>query len=111
MTTIKDAPVVEQLIGTEKFPISDGSGKPVTATIQQIIDKCGIPLVEELDSDAPLGTLVRYKQDISFDKIETANKTTEEITKVVPYIKQQHGWESLITETSDFNNDFNFDFN
>lgn len=38
-------------------------------------------------------------------------KTTEEITKVVPYIKQQHGWESLITENSDFNNDFNFDFN
>ena len=38
-------------------------------------------------------------------------KTTEEITKVVPYIKQQHGWESLITENSDFNNDFNLDFN
>ena len=256
MTTIKDAPVVEQLIGTEKFPISDGSGKPVTATIQQIIDKCGIPLVEELDPDASLGTLVRYKQDISFDKVETVNKTcsirdliyrvldpqddqnyivkgdiitkmnflipnienipskfkqiddcsagfvicsdtewfsiiveyyqdsfiiymsnknadaliinnnqinqegieylenffnnskvyysgifphpddlisieecfdfldyfitvdtvkeiktTEEITRVVPYIKQQHGWESLMTENSDFNNDFNLDFN
>ena len=75
MTTIKDAPIVEQLIGTEKFPISDGSGKPVTATIQQIIDKCGIPLVEELDSDAPLGTLVRYKQKINVDKVETINKT------------------------------------
>ena len=35
MTTIKDAPVVEQLIGTEKFPISDGSG----ATINQILEK------------------------------------------------------------------------
>lgn len=250
MTTIKDAPVVEQLIGTEKFPISDGSGKPVTATIQQIIDKCsGIPLVEELDPDAPLGTLVRYKQTVVITKEETITKTgsirdlnqnlewdfnsgvntegldtisdinfkipsnlpeggftcgfilysnsvqlgiqiesqnsqcvvsafnltandhifildsetginddninllksqlsseiyylgtgypdqplteeqfdlidqfftftlketiktTEEITKVVPYIKQQHGWESLITENSDFNNDFNLDFN
>lgn len=39
MTTIKDAPVVEQLIGTEKFPISDGSGEPVTATINQILEK------------------------------------------------------------------------
>jgi hypothetical protein len=38
-------------------------------------------------------------------------KTTEEITKVIPYIKQWHDWESLITENSDFNNDFNLDFN
>ena len=43
--------------------------------------------------------------------LEETIKTTEEITKVVPYIKQQHGWESLITENSDFNNDFNLDFN
>lgn len=61
MTTIKDAPIVEQLIGTEKFPISDGSGEPVTATIQQIIDKCsGIPIVDsedKLDSNAPQGSL------------------------------------------------------
>ena len=61
MTTIKDAPVVEQLIGTEKFPISDGSGKPVTATIQQIIDKCsGVPIVDsedKLDTNAPQGSL------------------------------------------------------
>ena len=259
MTTIKDAPVVEQLIGTEKFPISNGSGKPVTATIQQIIDKCGIPLVEELDPDAPLGTIVKHQQSIKIDKYETiikqgsirelnqellydpetytpyfdkldiisdidfkipenyqylgedyiwygftlfndyeycivvleydyddynnsyeysvginysqtigyvplimnneiyydnikefknrifnsevyyygsayidvpiteegfdfidyfitvsktkTIKVIEEITKVIPYIKQQHGWESLITENSDFNNDFNLDFN
>ena len=61
MTTIKDAPVVEQLIGTEKFPISDGSGKPVTATIQQIIDKCsGVPIVgseDKLDPNVPQGSL------------------------------------------------------
>lgn len=43
MTTIKDAPVVEQLIGTEKFPISNGSGKPVTATINQILEKVPEP--------------------------------------------------------------------
>lgn len=46
---------------------------------------------------------------ITVNAIKEIN-TTEEITKVVPYIKQQYGWESLITENSDFNNDFNFDF-
>ena len=78
MTTIKDAPVINKLTGSEKFPISDGSGMPVTATIQQVLNKVsggGIPLVEELDPDASLGTLVRYKQYINIDKIETVNKT------------------------------------
>ena len=37
-------------------------------------------------------------------------KTTEEITKVIPHIKQEYGWESLEVTDKDFNNDFNFDF-
>ena len=37
-------------------------------------------------------------------------KTTEQITKAIPHIKQEHGWESLETTDKDFNNDFNFDF-
>ena len=51
-----------------------------------------------------------YDYFITVDTVKEI-KTTEEITKVIPYIKQQHGWESLITENSDFNNDFNLDFN
>lgn len=37
-------------------------------------------------------------------------KTTEEISKVIPHIKQEYGWESLEVTDKDFNNDFNFDF-
>ena len=42
---IKDVPLVSTITGQEKIPVSNGSGKPVTATIQQIIDKCGIPSI------------------------------------------------------------------
>lgn len=78
MTTIKDAPVINKLTGSEKFPISDGSGKPVTATIQQILNKVsnsgGIPVVEELDPDASIGSVVCYKQTVRVDNIETVTK-------------------------------------
>lgn len=38
-------------------------------------------------------------------------KTTEQITKAIPHIKQEYGWAPLETTDKDFNNDFNFDFN
>lgn len=37
-------------------------------------------------------------------------KTTEDVVKVIPFIKQENNWESLCVANSDFNNDFNFDF-
>lgn len=66
----------------------------------------GIPIVEELGLDDPIGTIVSYKQNIEISKLET----TEQITKAIPYIKQEYGWGSLETTDKDFNNDFNFDF-
>ena len=50
-----------------------------------------------------------------FDKILTVSyklhdKITEDVVKVIPFVKQKNNWESLYVANSDFNNDFNFDF-
>ena len=62
MTTIKDAPIVEQLMGTEKIPVSNGSGKPAAVTVNQILGKSGIKIIEseeELENlDLPIGSVV-----------------------------------------------------
>ena len=56
MTTIKDAPIVEQLMGTEKIPVSNGSGKPAAVTVNQILGKSGIKIIE---SEEELENLMR----------------------------------------------------
>lgn len=43
--------------------------------------------------------------------VSVEENVTQDITKVIPYIKQEYGWESLEIADKDFNNDFNFDFN
>lgn len=62
MTTIKDAPIVEQLMGTEKIPVSNGSDKPAAVTVNQILWKSGIKIIEseeELENlDLPIGSVV-----------------------------------------------------
>ena len=45
---IKDAPLVEQVQGTEKIPVSDGSGQPKTVSIDQI--KAGLATEESVGS-------------------------------------------------------------
>lgn len=35
---IKDVPLVSTITGQEKIPVSNGSGKPVAITVQQILD-------------------------------------------------------------------------
>jgi hypothetical protein len=65
----------------------------------------GIPVVEELDPDAPIGSVVCYKQTVTI-----TNEETKDIVKVIPCVKQENNWESLHITNSDFNNDFNFDF-
>ena len=37
--SIKDAPLINNISGTEKIPVSDGSGKPAAITVNQILDK------------------------------------------------------------------------
>ena len=37
--SIKDAPLINNISGTEKIPVSDGSGKPSTITVNQILNK------------------------------------------------------------------------
>lgn len=37
--SIKDAPLINNISGTEKIPVSDGSGKPTAITVNQILDK------------------------------------------------------------------------
>lgn len=46
--TIKDAPIAESINGEEKFPISNGSGRAVAATIKQVV---GLSLKEVSYSD------------------------------------------------------------
>ena len=37
--SIKDAPLINNVSGAEKIPVSDGSGKPAAITVNQILDK------------------------------------------------------------------------
>ena len=37
--SIKDAPLINNISGTEKIPVSDGSGKPAAITVNQILNK------------------------------------------------------------------------
>ena len=73
MTTIKDAPIVEQLMGTEKIPVSNGSGKPAAVTVNQILGKSGIKIIEseeELENlDLPIGSAVIVGSESSVGEI------------------------------------------
>ena len=68
---IKDVPLVGTITGQEKIPVSNGSGKPVAITVQQILDMTsqnsaplanGIQIIEtetELETlDLPIGSIV-----------------------------------------------------
>ena len=37
--SIKDAPLINNVSGAEKIPVSDGSGKPAAITVNQILNK------------------------------------------------------------------------
>ena len=37
--SIKDDPLINNISGTEKIPVSDGSGKPAAITVNQILNK------------------------------------------------------------------------
>lgn len=73
MTTIKDAPIVEQLMGTEKIPVSNGSGKPAAVTVNQILGKSGIKIIEseeELENlGLPIGNVVIVGSESSVGEI------------------------------------------
>lgn len=63
MTTIKDAPLIERVIGIEKIPVSDNSGLPKAVTTEQLKTYIDVPSkTSELTNDS--GFLTEH-QDIS----------------------------------------------
>lgn len=103
--TIKDAPLVEQLSGDEKIPISDGSNEPRTVNIEQIKEFANkdieIPTkVSELENDSGYATSKEVEDAIS--KIPTPDVSGEIASALVDYVKKVEG-KGL--STNDFTNE------
>lgn len=71
--SIQQAPLLEQISGTEKIPVSNGSDKPVAITVNQILEKSGIKIIEseeELENlDLPIGSTVIIGHENSVEEI------------------------------------------
>lgn len=92
--TIKDAPLVEQLSGDEKIPISDGSNEPKTVNIEQIKEFANkdieIPKkVSELENDSGYATSKEVEDAIS--KIPTPDVGGQISAALVDYVKKVEG--------------------
>ena len=103
--TIKDAPLVEQLSGDEKIPISDGSNEPKTVNVGQIKEFAnkGIEIpkkVSELDNDSGYATSKEVEDAIS--KIPTPDVSGQIASALVDYVKKVEG-KGL--STNDFTNE------
>ena len=66
--SIKDAPLINNISGTEKIPVSDGSGKPAAIIVNQILDKV------DLSDYATTETLNQAVQNVN-QKADKANTT------------------------------------
>ena len=66
--SIKDAPLINNISGTEKIPVSDGSGKPAAITVNQILDK--VDLSDYITTE----TLNQAVQNVN-QKADKANTT------------------------------------
>jgi hypothetical protein len=103
--TIKDAPLVEQLSGDEKIPISDGSNEPRTVNVGQIKEFAnkGIEIptkVSELENDSGYATSKEVEDAIS--KIPIPDVSGQIASALVDYVKKVEG-KGL--STNDFTND------
>lgn len=92
--TIKDAPLVEQLSGDEKIPISDGSNEPRTVNIEQIKEFANkdieIPTkVSELENDSGYATSKEVEDAIS--NIPTPDVGGQISAALVDYVKKVEG--------------------
>lgn len=102
--TIKEAPLVEQLSGKEKIPISDGSNEPRAVDIEQIKEFANkdieIPTkVSELENDSNYATSKEVEDAIS--KIPTPDVGGQISAALVDYVKKVEG-KGL--STNDFTN-------
>ena len=57
--SIKDAPLINNVSGTEKIPVSNGSNKPAAITVNSILDKV------DLSDYVTTGTLNQAVQAVS----------------------------------------------
>lgn len=87
--TIKDAPLVEQLSGKEKIPISDGSGEPKSVNIDQIKGYAAPKNVSELENDSGYATLKEVEDAIS--NIPTPDVGGQISAALVDYVKKVEG--------------------
>lgn len=103
--TIKEAPLVEQLSGKEKIPISNGSNEPRAVDIEQIKEFANkdieIPTkVSELENDSSYATSKEVEDAIS--KIPTPDVGGQISAALVDYVKKVEG-KGL--STNDFTNE------
>lgn len=87
--TIKDAPLVEQLSGEEKIPISDGSGEPKAVNINQIKEYSSPKNVSELENDSGYATSKEVEESIS--KIPIPDVSGQIAAALVDYVKKVEG--------------------
>lgn len=70
---IKDVELLKEITGNEKIPVSNGTDKPATITVNQILEKSGIKIVEseeELENlDLPIGSVSIVGSESSIEEI------------------------------------------
>lgn len=84
--SIKDAPLINNVSGTEKIPISNGSDKPAAITVNQILDKVDLSSFA-LKSELPT-KVSQLENDANYTTIETLNQTVQVVNSTLQSVSE-----------------------
>lgn len=94
---IKDAQLVEQVTGSEKIPVSDGSGKPKTVTSEQLKEYIGKGYIKP-SKGIPKSDLAIDVQS-SLDKADKALQEHQDISDLITKSEFEDALAQAITKT------------